>query len=187
MSSKDPQIVTMEANILEKTGKPVPHWVQVVKKSGLSKHGQIVKFLKENHDFTHGYANLVAHKALASSADQIDDDELVAAQYAGPKAELRPIYDHVIKAVEGFGKDVELAPKKAYVSLRRKKQFALIQPSTKTRVDLGVNIKGKAPEGRLEASGSFNAMVSHRVRLESVSDFDAEVMGWLKEAYEAAG
>lgn len=177
----------MEANIREKTGKPVSHWVRIAKASGLEKHGQIVKFLKDEHGFTHGYANLVAHQTLASSADQHEDDDLVAAQYAGPKAGLKPIYDKVIKAVEAFGKDVELAPKKAYVSLRRKKQFALVQPSTKTRVDLGINIKGKAPEGRLEASGSFNAMVSHRVRLESASDFDAEVKNWLKQAYENAG
>jgi hypothetical protein len=177
----------MEANIREKTGKPVSHWVEVVKKSGLKKHGEIVKYLKADHGFTHGYANLVTHQALKSSADQQDDSDLVAQQYSGPKAELKPIYDKVIKAVQGFGKDVELAPKKAYVSLRRKKQFALVQPSTKTRVDLGINIKGKKPEGRLEASGSFNAMVSHRVRLESAADFDAKVKAWLKEAYEAAG
>ena len=83
--------------------------------------------------------------------------------------------------------DVEVAPKKSYVSLRRAKQFALIQPSTRTRVDLGINLKGKEPTGRLEASGSFNAMVSHRVRLESAGDVDADVKRWLKEAYEAAG
>ena len=80
-----------------------------------------------------------------------------------------------------------MAPKKTYVSLRRKKQFALIQPSTKTRVDLGINLKGKNPGGRLEASGSFNAMVSHRVRLESPGDVNAEVVGWLKEAFGQAG
>ena len=185
--SSDPQIATMETNILEKTGKPVSEWVKVAKASGLAKHGQIVKMLKADHGFTHGYANLVAHQALASSAEHHDDDDLVAAQYSGAKADLRPVYDRVIRTVQGFGKDVEIAPKKAYVSLRRKKQFACVQPSTKTRVDIGINIKGKEPAGRLEASGSFNAMVSHRVRIESPSDFDAEVKGWLREAYDAAG
>lgn len=185
--SKDPQVVTMEANILEKTGRPVSDWVLTVQDSGLKKHGEIVRFLKDDHGFSHGYANLVAHQALRSSADHQDNAELVAQQYAGPKAELKPIYDKVVAVVQGFGKDVELAPKKAYVSLRRKKQFALVQPSTKTRVDLGINLKGKPPQGRLEASGSFNAMVSHRVRLESASEIDSEVKDWLKQAYEAAG
>jgi len=187
MTDKDPAIARMEANIAEKTGRPVPEWVAVVHKSGLQKHGEIVKFLKADHGFTHGYANLVAHQALQSSAAHSDDDDLVAAQYAGDKAALKPIYDAVIKAARGFGADFELAPKKTYVSLRRKKQFALIQPSTKTRVDLGINLKGKNPGGRLEASGSFNAMVSHRVRLESPGDVNAEVVGWLKEAFGQAG
>ena len=187
MSEQDPAIAKMEANIAEKTGKTVPQWVAVVKKSGLQKHGEIVKFLKADHGFTHGYANLVAHQALQSSAAHQDDGDLVAAQYAGDKAALKPVYDAIVRTVNSFGKDVELAPKKGYVSLRRKKQFALVQPSTKTRVDLGINLKGKQPSDRLEASGSFNAMVSHRVRLESARDVDAEVKAWLKEAYDAAG
>jgi len=187
MSTTDPTIAKMEANIAEKTGRPVSEWVALVRKSGLAKHGEIVKFLKADHGFTHGYANLVAHQALQSSAAHQDDGDLVAAQYAGDKAALKPIYDAIVKAVNDIGKDVEVAPKKGYVSLRRKKQFALVQPSTKTRVDLGINLKGKAPAGRLEASGSFNAMVSHRVRLEAVTEVDKQVIGWLQEAYEAAG
>jgi hypothetical protein len=187
MPNKDPAIAKMEANIAEKTGKTVPQWVGIVKKSGLQKHGEIVKFLKADHGFTHGYANLVAHQALQSSAAHADDSDLVAAQYAGPKAGLKPIYDKIVKAAKGFGAGLEIAPKKTYVSLRHKKQFALVQPSTKTRVDLGINLKGKEPVGRLEASGSFNAMVSHRVRLESPKEVDAEVVSWLKEAFEDAG
>ncbi len=81
---------------------------------------------------------------------------------------------------------MELAPKKAYVSLRRAKQFAIIQPSTKTRVDVGINLMEAAPAGRLEASGSFNSMVSHRVRLAAVQDVDDELLGWLRAAYEAS-
>jgi predicted transport protein len=187
MPDKDPAIAKMEANIAEKTGRPVTEWIGVVKKSGLQKHGEIVKFLKTDHGFTHGYANLVAHQALKSSAAHQDDADLVAAQYAGPKAGLKPIYDKLIEAAKALGAEVEIAPKKTYVSLRRKKQFALIQPSTRTRVDLGINLKGNEPTGRLEASGSFNTMVSHRVRLESAGDVDAEVKRWLEEAYEAAG
>jgi len=92
----------------------------------------------------------------------------------------------LVTKVGGFGNDVDLSPKKAYVSLRRSKQFGLIQPSTATRVDVGLNLKGVAPKGRLEASGSFNSMCTHRVRLESVKDVDAELVSWRKQAYEKA-
>ena len=181
--SPEDMAATMIANMPEKTGKPLEDWVAIVAKSGLQKHGEIVKLLKTDHAMTHGFANLVAHtfKNAGAAADQ----DPMAALYAGPKEGLRPIHDALAKAAAGFGSDVEFAPKKGYVSLRRNKQFALIQPSTKTRVDLGLNLKGVEPAGKLEAAGSWNGMVSHRVRLENLEDVDADVLSWLKAAYDA--
>lgn len=177
---------TMIKNLEEKTGKKFTEWIKLVKKSKLVKHGEIIKMLKEEHGFTHGYANLVAHKAKESDAGSVTNtDDLVAAQYKG-KEELKPFYTKLIKSITAFGKDVELAPKKAYVSIRAKKQFALIQPSTKTRLDVGINLKRTPPSGKLEASGSFNAMCSHRVRIENENDIDKALINWLKEAYEQA-
>ena len=102
------------------------------------------------------------------------------------KSDLRPIYEALVKAMSSFGKDVEFAPKKAYVSLRRKKQFGLIQPSTKTRVDVGLNLGNAKATKRLEKSQGFNAMVSHRIRLENLDDIDQQLINWLKKAYEGA-
>ncbi len=177
----------MVANLKEKTGKTMEQWLKITKAAKLEKHGQIVKMLKSDHGVTHGFANLIAHQTL--SAEPVTgkgDDKLVDTQYAGDKAPLRPIYEAVVAMVKKFGSDVEIAPKKTYVSFRRNKQFALIQPSTKTRVDLGINLKGEPPAGRLEASGSFNSMVSHRVKLESKQDVNAELKKWLQAAYDAA-
>ena len=186
MSKIDEATQSMIRNLEEKTGRSLDQWQKVVVGSKLAKHGEIVKYLKTEHGLTHGYANLVAHQALRSDASNFEGDDLIAAQYAGAKAALRPIYDALIAKVEGFGKDVEIAPKKAYVSLRRKKQFACLQPSTATRFDVGINLKGVAPAGRLEASGSFNAMVSHRVRVHEVKEVDDELIGWLRQAYDQA-
>ncbi len=178
---------SMIANLKEKTGKSLDQWVKIAKDSKLTKHGEIVKHLKEEHGLTHGYANLVVHTALQSSAGAAENTaDLVEVQYSGAKAGLRPTYDALLKKIHAFGKDVDVAPKKAYVSIRRSKQFALIQPSTATRLDIGIQLKGEKPTARLEASGSFNAMVSHRVRVEKAGDVDAELIGWLKRAYEGA-
>ena len=152
--SPDEMAASMIANMKEKTGKTLAQWVTIAKKSGEEKHGAIVKHLKTEHGMTHGFANLVAHKTLKSDAGSASGGaSLVDAQYAGAKADLKPIYDAVIKAVNACGKGVEVSPKKTYVSLRRNKQFAIVQPSTKTRVDLGLNIKDMPAKGRLEASG----------------------------------
>jgi len=181
--SPEEMLASMVANLKKNTGKTLPQWIKIAKAAKLTKHGELLKFLKSEHGVTHGYANLIASETLKAGKPAVGADDLVAAQYAGSKSELCPIYDALVAAISKFGKDVELAPKKAYVSLRRSKQFGIIQPSTKTRVDVGINLKGVAPAGRLEKSGSFNAMVSHRVRLSSSSDVDKELISWLKQAY----
>lgn len=184
--SKSPEAMaqSMLANIKDKTGKPLADWLIVLKGAGLEKHGEMVKLLKSEHDVTHGFANLIVHEFRNQGAKPATEEDLVDTQYAGPKSELRPIYEALVGKIAGFGDDVEMAPKKAYVSLRRNKQFALIQPSTKTRVDVGLNMKGEPTTDRLEASGSFNAMCSHRVRLSTDADVDDELIEWLHRAYE---
>lgn len=186
MSNLDDAAATMIANLESKTGKSLDEWVAIVKASGLKKHTAIIKYLKTEHGFTHGYANMVSLKARQAGSHDMDDADLVSNQYSGPKAKLRPIYEAILTAVTDFGDDVEVSPKKAYVSLRRSKQFALVQPSTRTRVDVGLNLGETPVTDRLEASGSFNSMVSHRVRLTAVADVDEVLVAWLRQAYEAA-
>lgn len=185
MATPEEMAATMLASIPEKTGKTLPEWIKVLKAAGLEKHGEMVKLLKSEHGVTHGYANLIAVE-VRKGGEETPADDLIEAQYAGPKADLTAIRDALLTLVTGFGDDVEIAPKKSYISLRRNKQFALVQPSTRTRVDLGINLPGREAAGRLEASGSFNAMVSHRVRLTAADEVDAELEGWLREAYERA-
>ena len=180
MASPEQMLQKMIGNLPEKTGKSLAEWLKITKTCGLEKHGQIVKMLKSDHNVTHGFANLIAAKTL-ETGDEID---LVAAQYAGGKSGLKPIYDVLIDYVKTLGENVEIAPKKSSVSLRRKKQFALIIPATKTRIDLGLALKGEMAAGRLE---TYNAMCSHRVRLETLDDVDAELKNWIKLAYSRAG
>ncbi|MBT8221339.1 MAG: DUF4287 domain-containing protein, partial [Bacteroidia bacterium] len=103
------------------------------------------------------------------------------------KESLKSIYEKLLKMIQPFGDDITVTPKNTSVSIIRKKQFALIKPATKTRIDLGLKIKGKPTTDRLENSGPFGTMCTHRVRLTDTSEVDAQLEGWLKEAYEGAG
>lgn len=180
MATQEEMLQSMIDNLPEKTGKSLAEWLKITKPCGLEKHGMIVKMLKTNHSVTHGFANLIASKTLESG----EDIDLVAVQYSGAKAGLKPMYDVLIDYVGTLGTDVEIAPKKTSVSLRRKKQFALITPATKTRIDLGISLKGEPAAGRLLIG---NAMCSHKVRLQTVDEIDADVKTWIKLAYERAG
>jgi len=115
----------------------------------------------------------------------LDLGDAVAAIYAGPKAALRPIHDKVMQDVAKFG-DVEIAPQKTYVSLRRRKEFAMIGPASDTRVEVGLVLTGVPGTGRLEAMPP-GCMCSHVVRMASVDDANAELVGWLRAAFDAAG
>lgn len=177
---------SVDVGLTAKTGRGLDEWVKAARATGIGKHKALVDHLKASEGLTHGYANSVALKTFGSDASAIGDEALLAAMFAGPKSELKPIYDRLIAIVSGFGSDVELAPKKGYVSLRRSKQFAILQPSARDRFDVGINLKGVEPGPRLEASGSFNAMVSHRVRIGSIEQIDEELVGWLRAAFERA-
>jgi hypothetical protein len=185
MAKPEDQEATMIANLAERTGRTLEQWRAMLRDLDAGGHAGIVRHLKQEHGVTHGYANLIAHRALSSAAAAAGPDALVDAQYAGSRAAARPIYEAVLRAVLDFGDEVEVAPKKTYVSLRRSKQFALLQPGA-GRLDVGINAGDVPVTERLERSGSFNAMVSHRVRVPSVDDVDDELIGWLRRAYDRA-
>jgi predicted transport protein len=171
----------------EKTGKSLEEWGEILSTSGLEIHGQMMKLLKGDYGVSHGYANtivLIYRQRAAGGA--LKEDDLVAAQYAGPKATLKPIFEAIIMATSNFGSDVEISPKKTYVSLRRNKQFAIVQAATKTRVDLGLNLKGVEAGDRLEGGVVFGGMCSHKVRFFEVGEVDEQVVDWLRQAYDAS-
>ena len=187
--AKSPEdgMASLIRNLEANTGKSIEAWIATARATGHTKHGQIVAVLKKDHGLSHGYANQIALRALAAAeppaAAAVDPIDTL---YAGTKAGLRPIHDALTVAIKGFGSDVKFSPKKSYVSVRRSKQFALIQPSTATRVDVGLILKNIPASGRLEESGSFNAMFTHRVRLASPAEVDAELITWLRQAYNGA-
>ncbi|MEE4194751.1 MAG: DUF4287 domain-containing protein [Anaerolineae bacterium] len=184
----DPAAQTMIDNVPEKTGKTLEEWYKILGDANLKKHGEMMKLLKGEHGVTHGFANMIVRLFQEQAAGgPLAEEDLVAAQFSKGKEALKPIYDAIIEAIEGFGSDVEIAPKKTYVSLRRSKQFAIIKPATKTRVDLGFNTKGEAATERFSGENAFGGMCTHLVQLTSVDEVDAEVVEWLRKAYKNAG
>lgn len=183
MSTPEQGLATQLANIQKKTGKTLAELTALVKASGLAKHGEIRDMLKAKLGLGHGDANTIAHVAL-KPAESSDADPLDAI-YAGPKAALRPIHEKLMKAIAKFG-DFEIAPKKANVSLRRKKQFALLGPATNTRFEVGLNMKGVPGTERLLEQPP-GGMCQYKVKLTSADEVDAELIAWIRQAYDAAG
>lgn len=172
--------IKMLKSIEEKTGIKPQEITEDIKAQNFENHNLKIQFVKSKYGLSHGFANLLALKSK-EDVNSNSDTDLIEAQYQG-KDSLFDIYKKVASFLESL-ENVELVPKKAYVSVKAKKQFAIIQPSTKTRIDLGLTF----PKGSIvpiEPSGSFNSMVSHRIRIQEPEDFNDLVKHYLIEAYE---
>lgn len=189
MSSLDKAVQTQLENIQKKTGKSLAELAAIAKKSGLTKHGELRDMFKEKFGLGHGDANTLVHHVLKSDGSAAASgkpmDVVLGEIYSGAKAAQRPIHEALMKHIDRFG-EFEIAPKKGYVSLRRKKQFAMIGPKTNTRFEVGINSKELNKNRRLEAQPK-GSMCNYIVSLTDPKEVDAELIGWIKSAYEEAG
>lgn len=189
MSSLDKAIQTQINNIQKKTGMSLDELSAFIKKGGLSKHGEIRDMLKEKLGLGHGDANTLVHVVFASDGTRAAEgksmDAVLDEIYSGPKAGFRSIHEKLMKEIQKFG-EFEVVPKKGYVSLRRKKQFAMIGPKTNTRFEVGINAKEFKKNVRLleQPKGS---MCNFVVNVSDAKEVDAELVAWLKSAFEEAG
>ena len=189
MSSLNKAYQTQIDNIQKKTGKSFDELIAIVRKSGLSKHGEIRDYLKRELGLGHGDANSLVHAVFKSdgmrAAEGKSEEAVLDEIYNGAKAGFRLIHEKLIKEINKFGK-YEVVPKKGYVSLRRKKQFAMIGPKTNTRFEVGINAKDFRKNARLlEQPGG--SMCNYIVNLTDAKEVDSELVAWLKSAYESAG
>ena len=189
MSSLDKAVQTQLENIQKKTGKSLAELAAIAQKSGLSKHGELRDMFQEKLGLGHGDANALVHAIFQSdgtrAAEGKNEDAVLDEIYSGAKAGFRPIHEKLIKEMKKFG-EFETVPKKGYVSLRRKKQFAMIGPKTNTRFEVGINAKDFKQNARLleQPKGS---MCNYIVNVNDPREVDAELVAWLRSAFEGAG
>ena len=173
-------------SIEAKTGKTVAEFRALADEKKLTKHGEIVKWLRADFELGHGHATAVAAALLKADHFKTPTLEKVEAVFSGKKASWKPIYDTLWAAVQGFGDDVGLAPTDSYVSFIRgpkRSKFAIVQPGA-GHLDLGLKRKAVDATERFEAAGNWNSMVTHRVRITDAAQIDAELLNWLQLAYE---
>ena len=189
MTDPEQARATQLRNIEARTGHDLATLRAAIAGSGKVKHGEIRSWVMESYGLGYGDANALAHVAAKSGAEggapDASNDDVLADIYTGKKAHLRAVHDAVIEAIRTFG-DFETAPKKGYVSLRRKKQFATLGPKSAERVELGVNLKDDIASARIVAQKP-GGMCQYAAALTAPGDVDAEVTAALRRAYEAAG
>jgi hypothetical protein len=191
MSSLDQARQTQLNNLQTKTGKTLAELREFIAHSGLTKHGEIRSLLMQQFDLGYGDANTLVHFALSSDGQSAAEssgaslEALVSEIYSGKHETLRPLHDLVMEQVFSFG-EFEIAPKKGYLSLRRKRQFAMVGPASKGRLEVGLNMKGIPTTARLQEQPA-GGMCQYKVYLTSAAEADAELLAWMRQAYDSAG
>jgi Family of unknown function (DUF5990)/Domain of unknown function (DUF5655) len=114
-------------------------------------------------------------------------EQLIGGQYAD-RPHLRPILDAVLAAVPALG-EVTVEARRTLVSLvSPRRTFAVVQATTKNRVDLGLRLdtprrEDLKPGDRLQAARDLGA-ATVRIALTEPAELDDEALGWLRRAYE---
>ena len=91
--------------------------------------------------------------------------------------------DAVLAALPALGQ-VTVQARKTMVSLvGPRRTFAVVQATTKNRVDLGLRLDNHKPGGRLLVARDIGA-ANLRIPLTGPGEFDEEALGWLRRAYD---
>jgi hypothetical protein len=172
-------------NIKAKTGKTPDDFRALAAEKGLTQYSDVMAWLETDYGLGHGHANAMAQLLVNEDKIRISPDDQLAEHFAGGKVRWRPAYDALAAQICAFGADVTLSSNRTYINVQRGgKKFAILQPSTTDRFDIGIKLKSAAPTGRFEAAGAWNNMVTHRVRIGDPVQIDDEVLAWLRRAYE---
>ena len=148
MKSKNPQdmMAAMSESMQERTGRSMQEWLAIVDSSGMHPMDQraVRGWLKAEHGVPQNSQWAIADAAArAAGWERPGTEEYVDQQYSGPKASLRPIFDHVRGILESFGADVRIEGRTTYTPFVRRRQFAAVVAATRTRVDIGLRYTDK--------------------------------------------
>lgn len=169
-----------------KTGKTPDDFARLAADKGLTRHGEVIAWLKAEFELGHGHANAIASVLLKPGFKTTSPDDRLDKLFSGKKTAWREAYDQLATQIAAFGPDAAAEANATYVNLLRgKKKFGIVQPGSARRLDIGIKLKTRPPEGRFEAAGAWNAMVTHRVGVDDPAQIDAELIAWLRAAYDA--
>jgi hypothetical protein len=186
MADPEQALKSQLANIEKRSGRTLAELIAALEPLSEAKHGEKVAFLKATFALGMGDANTLVHHAKKQDEPASSENaDVLGNLYTGGKAALRPIHELLLRAIASFGNS-EAAPKKSYVSYRRRRQFAMIGPATQTRVELGLNI-ASLPEHERLLRQPPGRMCHYVVRLTGAEEVDAQLIGWLRAAFDAAG
>jgi hypothetical protein len=173
------------SNCTKNTGRSLDQWLALARRAKVP-DAKAARDWANQQGLSIVYATAVADALFP--LEPAGEDRLIDAQYSGPKAGLRSVFDALTKALTGLGRDVEVMPRKSQVTFSRAKSFVVVRAATKDRVDVALKLHGTAASPRLVTNPKATTSdPSHTVAVRTPKEVDRELLGWMRAAYDRAG
>lgn len=189
MTSPSDMMDAVTESMKERTGKTLEEWVFAVQASGVDPLNQkaVRNWLKTEHGVLQNSQWAIADAAAREAGWVRPSVEgYIDSQYQGEKAALRPVFDTLREIIESMGEDVTVEGRGGYTPFVRKRQFATVQASIKTRIDLGLRFK-EALISALLSTKSLPGQSTHKISLTTLEEITDEVKGLIRMAYDQNG
>jgi hypothetical protein len=172
-------------NLKGSTGRTLTEWMKQVGGSGISKRNDIIKWLKETNGFGHMNASLLMGiylnngKPVYGSTDDLLDNQFAKA------ADMKPLYEAFKTFAHKHFPNSTVLPKKTYVSILEKREFAAINIKSKElRIGFDLGDRGfDETVGKSKLSGPM-PRISHMLVLTEKSQLSSDLVELLKVSYQ---
>lgn len=172
-------------NLKAKTGRSYAEWLAELQRQKLETESAQRDYLKKDMRLGTQQAALIAERAQGKGrAEDYRPEALVAQMFAGKPA-LLPVYEQVLDFALSLS-GVQASPCATIVPLYRGHVFAQLKPASKSRLELGLCLRGEPFSGRLKDTGGSakKDRITHRIDLATAADFDTFAQHWLHEAWQ---
>ncbi|UFS57763.1 DUF4287 domain-containing protein [Subtercola endophyticus] len=176
--------------VYDKTGKRPDDFVAEASEKGwldpLVKASEVKAWLAAEYGLGPGHAMAIYSVLKTANQPRPSTDERLAKNFAGAKARWQPLFDALVARLDSDGAETGLAATDSYVSLLKGTKKFAVAAFTADRFDLGLKLPGETVREPFEPAGSWNSMVTHRLRITDAEQIDDEVYGEMRRAYDRA-
>ena len=171
-------------NLKASTKKDLDGWLAEIRSLGITKRNDIINSLKTDYGFGHMNASLLTGiyfnggKPVYGSTDALLENQFAKAE------SMREIYDAVVDLVKQSFPGVTVLPKKTYVSILEKREFAAINIKPK-ELRIGFDLGDRAFDQRVTKSKLSGPMprISHMVVVTNKESLDEDMITLLRESH----
>lgn len=169
-------------NMKAKTGRSIEGWIDVVSSTNLREKKEVMEFLKKEQGLGHFQAQKVFEHFLGSD-DYANPNAFVDQLFSSKQT--RELYEFAKSKILEIDKGINVQPCQTYIPFYGKNQFALLAPSGKDALVLGLHLPDEGTSSEFTAPCKLGSKrINRQIILSITSDLSASVLAAIRSAYQ---